>query len=169
MTHATKVYKARGRGRGATVTAVDDVSFTHRAGGGRRPRRRQRQRQEHDRQADHRIGAPDQRRRSASATSTSTRFAPADLRDYHRRVQMVFQDPYGALNPLHTVEYTVTRPCQNFLGLSAREARDRVHELLETVGLTPADAVRREAAAPALRWPAPARRDRPRARLRSRR
>jgi peptide/nickel transport system ATP-binding protein len=50
---------------------------------------------------------------------------------------MVFQDPYGALNPLHTVEYTVTRPCQNFLGMSAREARARVFELLDTVGLTP--------------------------------
>jgi peptide/nickel transport system ATP-binding protein len=50
---------------------------------------------------------------------------------------MVFQDPYGALNPLHTVEYTVSRPCQNFLGLSAAAAHDRVYELLETVGLTP--------------------------------
>ncbi len=50
---------------------------------------------------------------------------------------MVFQDPYGALNPLHTVEYTVMRPCQNFLGMSARQASGRVHELLETVGLTP--------------------------------
>ncbi len=50
---------------------------------------------------------------------------------------MVFQDPYGALNPLHTVEYTVARPCHNYLGLSSRQARDRVHELLDTVGLTP--------------------------------
>jgi peptide/nickel transport system ATP-binding protein len=58
-------------------------------------------------------------------------------RDYHRRVQMVFQDPYGALNPLHTVEYTVMRPGQNFLGLSAQDARDRVHELLDVVGLKP--------------------------------
>ncbi len=60
------------------------------------------------------------------------------LRKLHRQVQMVFQDPYGALNPLHTVEYTVMRPCQNFLAMSASEARQRVGELLETVGLTPA-------------------------------
>ena len=59
------------------------------------------------------------------------------MRDYRRHVQMVFQDPYGALNPLHTVEYTLTRPCQNFLGLSASDAKVRVDELLETVGLTP--------------------------------
>jgi peptide/nickel transport system ATP-binding protein len=58
-------------------------------------------------------------------------------REYHRRVQMVFQDPYGALNPLHTVEYAVMRPGQNFLGLSAGDARDRVHELLDVVGLKP--------------------------------
>jgi len=54
------------------------------------------------------------------------------LRDYHHRVQMVFQDPYGALNPLHTVDYTLTRPCQNFLGMSARQAKERVDELPET-------------------------------------
>ncbi|HET6209983.1 MAG TPA: dipeptide/oligopeptide/nickel ABC transporter ATP-binding protein [Jatrophihabitans sp.] len=59
------------------------------------------------------------------------------LRSYHQRVQMVFQDPYGALNPLHTVSYTLSRPCQNFLGMSAGQAQRRVHELLETVGLTP--------------------------------
>ena len=51
---------------------------------------------------------------------------------------MVFQDPYGALNPLHTVEYTVARPCQNFLGMSARAGpATGSHELLDTVGLTP--------------------------------
>jgi peptide/nickel transport system ATP-binding protein len=58
-------------------------------------------------------------------------------RDYHRSVQMIFQDPYAALNPLHTVEYAVMRPAQNYLGMSAHAARDRVHELLDIVGLTP--------------------------------
>jgi peptide/nickel transport system ATP-binding protein len=58
-------------------------------------------------------------------------------RNYHRLAQMIFQDPYGALNPLHTVEYAVMRPAQNYLHLSAKAARDRAHELLETVGLTP--------------------------------
>ena len=55
----------------------------------------------------------------------------------HHRVQMVFQDPYGALNPLHTVRYTISRPCQNFLGMSPARAAERAAELLETVGLTP--------------------------------
>lgn len=61
------------------------------------------------------------------------------LRELRRRVQMVFQDPYAALNPLHTVEYTLTRPVVNFTGLHGRQARARVLELLETVGLTPVE------------------------------
>ncbi|WP_082517977.1 ABC transporter ATP-binding protein [Curtobacterium sp. Leaf183] len=61
------------------------------------------------------------------------------LRDLRSEVQMVFQDPYSALNPLHTVEYTLTRPVVNYTGLRGREARHRVLELLETVGLTPVE------------------------------
>ncbi|MHA7133612.1 ABC transporter ATP-binding protein [Oerskovia turbata] len=62
-----------------------------------------------------------------------------DLRRFHREVQMVFQDPYSALNPLHTVEYTLTRPLENHAGLRGREARAKMLELLETVGLTPVE------------------------------
>ena len=61
------------------------------------------------------------------------------LKRLHREVQMVFQDPYSALNPLHTVEYTLTRPVVNYSGLRGRDARRRVLELLETVGLTPVE------------------------------
>ncbi|UFU03252.1 ABC transporter ATP-binding protein [Ruania suaedae] len=61
------------------------------------------------------------------------------LRRLHSDVQMVFQDPYAALNPLHTVEYTLTRPVVNFTGRDKREARRRVLELLDTVGLTPVE------------------------------
>jgi peptide/nickel transport system ATP-binding protein len=61
------------------------------------------------------------------------------LKRLHREVQMVFQDPYAALNPLHTVEYTLTRPVVNYSGLRGRDARHRVLELLETVGLTPVE------------------------------
>ncbi len=49
------------------------------------------------------------------------------------------QDTYAALNPLHTVEYALTRPVINFTGLHGREARGRVLELLETVGLSPVE------------------------------
>ncbi|TFD47719.1 ABC transporter ATP-binding protein [Cryobacterium frigoriphilum] len=61
------------------------------------------------------------------------------LKRLHTEVQMVFQDPYSALNPLHTVEYTLTRPIVNFSKLRGRDARRRMLELLETVGLTPVE------------------------------
>jgi peptide/nickel transport system ATP-binding protein len=61
------------------------------------------------------------------------------LRAYRSSVQLVFQDPYAALNPLHTVRYVLTRPLVNYHGLTEREARPRVDELLETVGLTPVE------------------------------
>jgi peptide/nickel transport system ATP-binding protein len=60
-----------------------------------------------------------------------------ELRRYRRRVQLIFQDPYAALNPLHTVRYVLTRPLVNHLGLGEAEAHSRVDELLDTVGLTP--------------------------------
>jgi peptide/nickel transport system ATP-binding protein len=137
IAHATKIYKARGQGRRATVTAVDDVSFVIDPGA-----------------AIGLVGASGSGKStlaklitgSERPTSGTIRFGDIEvnalrsggLRTYHRRVQMVFQDPYGALNPLHTVEYTVMRPGQNILGLSARDAVRRVHELLEIVGLAPA-------------------------------
>ena len=62
-----------------------------------------------------------------------------DLRDLHSDIQMVFQDPYAALNPLHTVEYTLMRPILNYTGLRGAAARNRMLELLETVGLTPVE------------------------------
>ncbi len=61
------------------------------------------------------------------------------LKRLHTEVQMVFQDPYAALNPLHTVEYALTRPVLNYSSLRGRDARRRVLELLETVGLTPVE------------------------------
>jgi peptide/nickel transport system ATP-binding protein len=59
------------------------------------------------------------------------------LHKLHADVQMIFQDPYAALNPLHTVEYTLTRPVVNFTGRKGAAARKRVLELLEIVGLNP--------------------------------
>ncbi|WP_159792672.1 ABC transporter ATP-binding protein [Puerhibacterium puerhi] len=61
------------------------------------------------------------------------------LKRLHTDVQMVFQDPYSALNPLHTVEYTLTRPVENYTGLRGEAARERVLGLLEKVGLTPVE------------------------------
>ncbi len=132
----SKVYRVRGRRR-TTVTAVDDVSFTIAPGA-----------------AVGLVGASGSGKSTLANMITGSerptegsitfgevavgRLRAGGLRRLHRQVQMVFQDPYGALNPLHTVEYTVMRPAQNFLAMSARQARHRAADLLETVGLTPA-------------------------------
>jgi peptide/nickel transport system ATP-binding protein len=62
------------------------------------------------------------------------------LRDYRRHIQLVFQDPFAALNPTHTIGYILSRPLVNFGGVRRRELRARVEELLESVGLSPASA-----------------------------
>jgi len=63
--------------------------------------------------------------------------AGAARRDYHRRVQMVFQDPYGSLNPRMTVRQALTEAIR-FHGLRAGNAvAERVCELLGLVRLPP--------------------------------
>jgi peptide/nickel transport system ATP-binding protein len=61
------------------------------------------------------------------------------LRQYRKHAQMVFQDPFAALNPTKTVLDTLSRPLVNHLGLKGERARQRARELLETVGLTPVE------------------------------
>jgi peptide/nickel transport system ATP-binding protein len=60
------------------------------------------------------------------------------LHEYRSHVQMVFQDPYSALNPAHTILHSLMRPLLNYKGFSRKEARARAIEMLEAVGLTPA-------------------------------
>ncbi len=59
------------------------------------------------------------------------------LRQYRRHVQMVFQDPFAALNPLNTIEHTVKRPLVNYEKVSGNDLQARAKALLETVQLTP--------------------------------
>jgi peptide/nickel transport system ATP-binding protein len=54
-----------------------------------------------------------------------------------QRVQMVFQDPYAALNPFNRISYTLSRPLMNYQKLSAADAVERARTILRTVQLTP--------------------------------
>lgn len=58
---------------------------------------------------------------------------------FRKEVQMIFQDPFGSLNPAHRTGYIVGRAVEiHNAGLTKEEVRKRVTELFETVGLTPA-------------------------------
>jgi oligopeptide transport system ATP-binding protein len=58
------------------------------------------------------------------------------LRPLRREMQMIFQDPYASLNPRKTVEQIVGQPFSVHKVAGAREAKLRVRELLDTVGLS---------------------------------
>jgi len=59
------------------------------------------------------------------------------LKDKRRDMQMVFQDPYGSLNPRRTVEECISEGLQIHALGSHAERRDRVQQALIRVGLQP--------------------------------
>src|SRR5215467_1194184 len=61
-------------------------------------------------------------------------------RDYARQVQMVLQDPFSSLNPVHDIRYHLARPLQvHGLLPPGVSMDDAIAGLLERVALTPAD------------------------------
>jgi peptide/nickel transport system ATP-binding protein len=65
---------------------------------------------------------------------------PEELRKLRRRFQMVFQDPYGSLDPRHRVGRIVAEPLDALERMSAPTERDaRVAEVMTSVGLKAAD------------------------------
>ncbi len=64
------------------------------------------------------------------------------LRRFRRQAQLVFQDPYGSLNPRMTVGEILAEPLALHTTLSSARRAKRVAELLDMVGL-PASAARR--------------------------
>jgi peptide/nickel transport system ATP-binding protein len=58
-----------------------------------------------------------------------------DLRVARRNFQMVFQDPYGSLDPRQTVERIVCEPLSAQGGITRDEQQQRAREVLQAVGL----------------------------------
>jgi oligopeptide/dipeptide ABC transporter ATP-binding protein len=58
-----------------------------------------------------------------------------ELRAFRSRAQIIFQDPYASLNPRMTVGDTLSEPLRLHTDLSPSGRRDRVADLLATVGL----------------------------------
>src|SRR5688572_6799180 len=63
--------------------------------------------------------------------------AAEQLRKMRRRMQIIFQDPYGSLDPRMTVGSIVSEPIETHGLASGQAKRDRVAELLALVGLDP--------------------------------
>ena len=61
------------------------------------------------------------------------------LRHARKDFQMVFQDPYGSLDPRQTVERIITEPLQAQHETSRAEQRERAIAVLQQVGLRPQD------------------------------
>jgi peptide/nickel transport system ATP-binding protein len=59
-------------------------------------------------------------------------------RSAQREMQMVFQDPYGSIDPLWSAGEIIAEPLRAHTRLGASERRARVLELMEQVGLDPA-------------------------------
>ena len=83
--------------------------------------------------------------RLVEATSGEVRFEgidvfradPATLRALRRRMQIVFQDPFGSLDPRMTVGASVAEGIEIHRLLPRREVPSRVGQLLAEVGLDP--------------------------------
>jgi peptide/nickel transport system ATP-binding protein len=133
-----KQYKLSHTARGASVTAVDDVTLTLRQG-----------------EVVALVGASGsgkstiaklltgQERRTAGRILLDGReldpAARRGFRGYKSEVQMVFQDPFASLNPLHTVRYHLQRALHVHRQRTGRDPSvAEIDGLLERVRLTPA-------------------------------
>ncbi|MDM7885985.1 ABC transporter ATP-binding protein [Curtobacterium sp. RHCKG23] len=133
VTDLVKEYKLRGRGAG-TLRAADGVSFTVRrgtttavvgeSGSGKTTVARVV------------LGLETPTSGSALVDGLSIGSARGrERRDVRRRVQPVFQDPYGSLDPTSTIERIIDEPLRVF-GIGDRASRtERVATLLDQVAL----------------------------------
>jgi peptide/nickel transport system ATP-binding protein len=72
-----------------------------------------------------------------------THLSQSEIRPLRRRMQMIFQDPYGSLNPRMTVGDILSGPLRlHGLVPTDGSVRSRVQELLDLVGLPPTSAAR---------------------------
>ncbi|MEM1168789.1 MAG: ABC transporter ATP-binding protein [Cyanobacteria bacterium P01_H01_bin.35] len=66
-----------------------------------------------------------------------TTLSSSALQPYRREMQMIFQDPLACLNPMMTVNQIIADPLFIHNLASTEEAKIKVEEMLEKVGLTP--------------------------------
>ncbi len=64
-----------------------------------------------------------------------TNYTTAQMRPIRSKMQMVFQDPYGCLNPRMKIKEIIAEPLLVHTDMSKKDRYDTVIKLLETVGL----------------------------------
>jgi oligopeptide/dipeptide ABC transporter ATP-binding protein len=67
------------------------------------------------------------------------KFGAKTLRDYRKKAQIIFQDPYNSINPKQTIFDIVAEPLEvNAVCASEREKEERVIKAISEAGLRPA-------------------------------
>jgi peptide/nickel transport system ATP-binding protein len=138
----TKRFALPGRGslgRGPELVAVDDVTLTLRpgtitavvgeSGSGKSTIARLLMR----------LHAPSDGTITLGSEDVARIRGKRQLRRYRSQVQMIFQDPFGSLNPAKRVHHHVARPLRIHHVVPRERVHERVLELLTTVGLVPAE------------------------------
>ena len=64
-----------------------------------------------------------------------------DVLRYRSQVQIIFQDPFASLNPVKTIHHHLERPLRIHDIVPASELEERIHDLLQTVGLVPPEEI----------------------------
>ncbi|WP_280255010.1 ABC transporter ATP-binding protein [Nocardia wallacei] len=141
--HLTKVFKIRGSApwKSSSLTAVDDVSFRLRRG-----------------TTTAIVGESGSGKSTVAQmvlgllepTSGVVRFGGREVAaldraaalGFRRRVQPVFQDPYGSLDPMYSIYRTIEEPLRTHRIGSSKEREATIRDLLEKVSL-PASVMRR--------------------------
>lgn len=68
-----------------------------------------------------------------------SQLSEAQVRQFRRQIQMIFQDPLACLNPLMKVGNSIADPLFIHQLATGKEAKEKVKHLLEKVGLTPVE------------------------------
>ncbi len=62
-------------------------------------------------------------------------FTKEQWKDYRKKVQIIFQDPYSSLNPRWKVGKIIAEPLKLNTDLSAKEIEEKVYAIMDKVGL----------------------------------
>ncbi len=70
-----------------------------------------------------------------------TRLSKREMKQFRRRMQVIFQDPYASLNPRMKIGKALTQPLEIHRIGAPEDRKKRAIELLEHVGLTPPEII----------------------------